>query len=109
MNVFTQRPRELAPGVTLTPLGRAAGAQAVRLDFAPGGVLPGHEAGCRQLFAVVRGRGWVRGGEDGERVRLDAGQAVVFEAGEWHESGSPEWMTAIVLESDALELPDPPA
>ncbi|HEY6052642.1 MAG TPA: cupin domain-containing protein [Gaiellaceae bacterium] len=108
MKVYDLWSRELAPGVELVPFGRLREwGQAVELRVAPGGVLPGHEAGASQLFVVVRGRGWVRSGEDGERVRVDEGQAVLFEQGEWHESGSDEWMTAVVLECGAFEPAQP--
>lgn len=49
------------------------------MRFAPGGVLPGPEAS--------------------ERVRVDEGQAVLFEPG--------EWMTAVVLEGESLEPAEP--
>ena len=38
----------------------------------------------------------------------EARELAAGEPGEWHESGSEEWMTAVVVESDELELPEPP-
>ncbi|HSP73940.1 MAG TPA: hypothetical protein VLN26_16315 [Gaiellaceae bacterium] len=58
MTVYDLRSRKLAPGVELAPLGRLREwGQEVELRFAPGGVLPGHEADAPQLFVVVRGHG----------------------------------------------------
>jgi quercetin dioxygenase-like cupin family protein len=104
-----ERARELrhhgSRAVGLVPLCRLAGAgQAVCLHVDAGGVVGGHPAGVAQLFAVVAGRGWVRG-EEGPRRPLVAGEAVLFAAGEWHESGSDaeEGMVAIVIEGEQLE------
>jgi quercetin dioxygenase-like cupin family protein len=55
------------------------------------------------LFTVVRGAGWVSGG-DGGRAAIAAGEAVLWEAGEEHESGSDEGMTALVVEAESLDL-----
>jgi quercetin dioxygenase-like cupin family protein len=108
VRVYDLWSRELAPGVELVPFGRLREwGQAVQLRVAPGGVLAGHETGSPQLFVVVRGRGWVRSGVDGERVRVDEGQAALFEQGEWHESGSEEWMTALVLEGGSIDPAEP--
>jgi hypothetical protein len=54
-----------------------------------------------QLFVVARGSGWVSGG-NGKREPIAAGEAVFWEQGEEHESGSGEGMTAVVLESESL-------
>lgn len=56
-----------------------------------------------QLFLVVTGEGWVRS-EEAERIALEAGQAMFWEAGEWLEAGSETGMTVIVVEG---EIPDP--
>jgi gentisate 1,2-dioxygenase len=69
----------------------------------PGGVVGMHPAEQRQLFMVVQGSGWVRGGNSGQ-VPIEAGQAVLWEAGELHGSGTETGMTAIVLEGEHLEL-----
>jgi quercetin dioxygenase-like cupin family protein len=90
--------------VELAPLARLGEwGQAVRLEFGPGGVLPGHEAPSPQLFVCLGGSGWVRSGRDGGRFELVEGQAALFEPGEWHESGSDATMTVLVLEAGALE------
>jgi quercetin dioxygenase-like cupin family protein len=93
-----------APGSVSARVRRlAAQAHAVVIEIAPGGVVGRHLAGVTQLFAVVRGAGWVSG-PDGERQRIAAGEAVLWEAGEEHESGSNEGMTALVVEAESIDL-----
>lgn len=82
-------------------LARAAGAHVSCMHLAPGGRVGYHPAGTAQLFAVVAGDGWVRG-EGPERVPMCTGQAVFWEAGERHEAGTENGMTAIVVEGDVL-------
>jgi quercetin dioxygenase-like cupin family protein len=81
----------------------AAQAHTVVIEIGPGGVVGRHPAGVAQLFAVVRGSGWVSG-SDGEREALTAGEAVLFEQGEEHESGSDDGMTALVVEAESIDL-----
>jgi len=73
----------------------------VVIEIAPGGVVGRHAAASAQLFAVISGTGWVSGG-DGDRVPIRAGEAVAWEPGEEHESGSDEGMTALVVEAESL-------
>ena len=61
------------------------------------GLVGYHQATTPQLFLVIQGEGWVRGEAD-ERTEIKAGQAVYWEAGEWHESGTDTGMQAIVIE-----------
>lgn len=83
---------------------RLAGeAHVVVIEVGPGGVVGRHPAGATQLFAVVQGSGWVSGG-DGERESIRAGQAVVWEPGEAHESGSDEGMTVLAVEAESLDV-----
>lgn len=70
------------------------------MNIQPGGVIGYHQATMPQLFLVVEGDGWVRGGE-GARVAVRRGEAAFWEAGEWHESGSDEGLSAIVIEVDS--------
>ncbi|UOE75845.1 cupin domain-containing protein [Parageobacillus thermoglucosidasius] len=67
----------------------------------PNGVVGYHEAPVPQLFLVVQGEGWVTG-EDRKRIFIKRGECVFWEKGEWHESGSDEGMTAIVIQSETL-------
>jgi quercetin dioxygenase-like cupin family protein len=80
----------------------AAEAHAVVIEIAPGGVVGRHPAVVTQLFVVVHGSGWVSGA-GGEREAIRAGEAVLWEQGEEHESGSEEGMTALVVESESLD------
>ncbi|WLD93302.1 cupin domain-containing protein [Alkalihalobacillus sp. AL-G] len=66
-----------------------------------GGIVGFHQAVTDQLFLVVSGEGWVRG-EDEERISIKAGEAAFWVDGEWHESGSENGMTTIVIESTKL-------
>jgi len=81
----------------------ATEAHVVVLEIGPGGTVGRHPAAARQLFAVLRGSGWVAG-EDGVREDITAGEAVAWDAGEEHESGSDDGLTALVLESDSIEI-----
>jgi quercetin dioxygenase-like cupin family protein len=72
------------------------------IEIGAGGKVGRHPAAARQLFVVVRGSGWVAGG--GEREQIAAGEAVVWEPGEEHESGSAQGMTALAVEADALDV-----
>jgi quercetin dioxygenase-like cupin family protein len=81
----------------------AAEAHVVVIEIAPGGVVARHPAASAQLFAIVSGSGWVSGG-DGDRVPIRTGEAVVWEPGEEHESGSDEGMTALVVEAESLAV-----
>ena len=83
--------------------GVSQSAHVVLIRVGVGGLVGRHRAGTKQLFVVIAGSGWASGG-DGERVALSAGEAVVWEAGEEHESGSVGGMTALVVEAERLEV-----
>jgi quercetin dioxygenase-like cupin family protein len=61
-----------------------------------------HPTRLWQLFAVVTGTGWAAGADD-VRVALGPGDAVLWEPGEEHSSGSHDGMVAVVVQS-----PEPP-
>ena len=67
----------------------------------PGGVIGYHQATCPQLLLVVQGEGWVRAGESG-RVAVKTGDAVFWEAGEWHETGTDTGLMALPVEAEGL-------
>jgi quercetin dioxygenase-like cupin family protein len=93
-----------APGSVSARVRRlAAEAHVVVIEVGPGGVVARHPAVVAQLFAVVRGSGWVSGG-DGEREAIASGEVVLWEPGEEHESGSDEGMTVLVVEAESLDL-----
>jgi quercetin dioxygenase-like cupin family protein len=83
--------------------GPEGGARAACLHLPPGGLVGRHQAAARQLFCVVAGEGWV-GGPDQERIPIAAGQAVCWERGEEHETGTETGLTAVVLEGDDLSV-----
>jgi len=62
-----------------------------------GGIIGYHQSAAAQLFLVVQGEGWVRE-ETSERTFIKVGQAVYWEEGEWHESGTDMGMTVIIIE-----------
>jgi quercetin dioxygenase-like cupin family protein len=93
-----------APGSVSARVRRLAPeAHVVAIEIGRGGLVARHPAVVAQLFVVVRGSGWVSGG-DGERQAVRAGEAVLWEPGEEHESGSDEGMTALVVEGESLAL-----
>ena len=94
-----------APGSVNAAVRRlSAEAHVVVIEVEPGGVVARHPAGGAQLFVVVRG---VRLGERRRRPsvnRSKPAQAVLWEPGEEHESGSDEGMTVLVVEAESLDL-----
>jgi mannose-6-phosphate isomerase-like protein (cupin superfamily) len=81
----------------------AAEAHVAVIAIGAGGTVGRHPAAAQQLFVVVRGSGWVAGG-DGRREPITAGEAVLWDAGEDHQSGTDEGLAALVVEADSLEL-----
>jgi quercetin dioxygenase-like cupin family protein len=93
-----------APGSLNARVRRVAPeAHVVVIEIAPGGLVARHPAVVAQLFVVVRGSGWVSGA-DGERQAIRSGEAVLWEAGEEHESGSDDGMTALVIEAESIDV-----
>jgi len=92
-------------GVTLAPLteplARGAMVQAACFRLEPGGRIGRHRATVPQLLAVVAGSGWASGA-DGAREPIGPGDAVFWEAGEEHETGTDEGLTAIVIEGETM-------
>lgn len=72
-------------------------------QIAPDGTLGRHPTRLWQLFTVTSGTGWVAG-SDGIRHAISSGQAVMWEPGEEHESGSHEGMSVVITQS-SLRLP----
>lgn len=66
------------------------------------GIIGYHEATVDQLFLVVAGEGYVRSGEE-DPVFVQAGDAVFWKSGEWHETKTTNGLTAIVIESVELK------
>jgi quercetin dioxygenase-like cupin family protein len=78
-------------------------AHVVVIEIGAGGTVGRHPAASQQLFAVVRGSGWVAGA-GGSREAIASGEAVLWDAGEEHESGSDEGLIAVVVEADGIDL-----
>jgi quercetin dioxygenase-like cupin family protein len=102
--VLTCEREVTAPGSVGARVRRlTAGGHVVVIEVEPGGVVARHPAGGYQLFAIVSGSGWVSGG-DGEREPIASGEAVVWDPGEEHESGSDEGMTVLVVEAESISI-----
>ncbi len=69
----------------------------------PGGPVGYHQAASQQLFMVVQGSGWVIV-TDRRRIDIKTGQAVLWQDGEWHESGSNVGMNVVIIEADTIDL-----
>ncbi len=94
-------------GVTASPHARVEAVEGAGVDvltFAPGALLGRHPTRLWQLFAPVAGRGWVSG-SDGVRVTVVAGDCVLWEPGEEHESGTEAGMVAHVVQTPVPPLP----
>jgi len=76
------------------------------LTFEVGAVLWRHPTRLWQLFSVVLGAGWASGA-DAVHVPVAAGDCVLWEPGEEHESGSDEGMVVVVVrQTPSRPLPD---
>lgn len=65
------------------------------------GVIGYHQAVVPQLLLVVSGEGYVRA-EKEEYIKVQSGDAVFWQKEEWHETKTDVGLTAIVIESEAL-------
>lgn len=65
------------------------------------GLIGYHQATVPQLFIVLEGEGYVRG-DDSKFLKICAGEAVLWTAGEWHEAKSENGLLGIVIESKEL-------
>lgn len=89
-------------GIEMDFLPRVAGAAESSVHVAtlePGGTIGLHRATKSQMFAVIAGEGQVASA-DGVRVTLSAGQLVIWEAGEMHQSWASTAMSVVIVESD---------
>jgi len=94
-------------GVTVTPHARVLepvdGFAVDVTRYAAGSVNGRHPAPIWQLLAVVHGEGWAAGDDD-QRLPLTAGDAVLWEPGEEHSSGSADGMVAVIVQSSRPPL-----
>jgi len=68
----------------------------------PGEHLSVQQVMRQQLFLLVDGEGWMQS-ESGEKKTVRQGQAIFWEKGEWHESGSETGMTAVIIEAGNID------
>jgi quercetin dioxygenase-like cupin family protein len=74
------------------------------VEFAARSRIGRHPTRLWQLLAVVSGEGWVAG-PDGHAVPLGPGEAVLWEPGEQHASGSSGGMVAVIVQSPVSPVP----
>ena len=91
-------------GLTAEALVRTDAAAVTVLRVAAGGEIGRHPAPVDQAFVVVGGRGSVQGG-DGPWQPVEAGQVVLWRAGEEHATRAVEDLTAFVVEGPGLFRP----
>lgn len=73
------------------------------MRLGPKGRVGRHTAASWQLALVVSGSGRASGADD-ESVALSPGDAVVWEAGESHETTSDGELVLLIVEADVLKL-----
>lgn len=73
------------------------------MNLGAGGEIGFHQAVIPQLFVVLNGEGWVCDESQAE-IPISPGQAAFWEKGEWHGAGSRAGMTALVIESESIEI-----
>lgn len=84
----------------IAPLvGNDSRARVELIRIPPGGSIGRHPAAASQLFAVVIGSAWVRGG-DGAGRTIAAGYGALWAAGEEHVTRSEHGATAVCIEGD---------
>ena len=74
------------------------------VEFAARSRIGRHPTHLWQLLAVVSGEGWVAG-PDGHAVPLGPGEAILWEPGEQHASGSSGGMVAVIVQSPVPPVP----
>jgi quercetin dioxygenase-like cupin family protein len=67
------------------------------------GIIGYHQAPVPQFLLIVNGEGWVRGSDNISHV-VKQGDAVFWEQDEWHETRTDSGLTAIIIESEVLNL-----
>lgn len=66
------------------------------------GMIGSHQAVVPQLLLVVSGSGVAESA--GKELPIQVGDAVFWESGEWHQTRSALGMSALVIESESLNL-----
>jgi quercetin dioxygenase-like cupin family protein len=97
-------------GVAITRFGRVEepveGFSVDVATFAARSRIGRHPTQLWQLLAVVSGEGWAAG-PDGHAIPLVVGDAVLWEPGEEHASGSSGGMVAVLVQSPVPPVPLP--
>jgi quercetin dioxygenase-like cupin family protein len=91
-------------GFTHRRLAASEDVHVSRVVLARGGRIGRHPATSAQLLVVVEGSGTVSGA-DGAEVAVEAGHAVLWEAGEEHETRTESGLVALVVEAESLRPP----
>ncbi len=65
------------------------------------GIIGYHQAVAPQLLLILDGEGYVRNVQE-QYFKVQPGDAIFLEKDEWHETKSDNGLTAIVIESVAL-------
>jgi len=84
------------------PISEGSTVQAAIFRVSPGGRLLRHPATFPQILAVLEGAGEVSGA-DGAHEPIVAGEAVLWEENEEHETSSAVGMTALIIEGKTLD------
>lgn len=72
------------------------------MHLQPKGIIGYHEAVVSQLLLIVQGEGLVCGA-DKKKKKVQPGQAVLWNKGEFHKTSTETGLMAIVIESENLE------
>ena len=87
---------------TLARLARTEGRTVISYMYLEeNGIIGYHMTPVNQILYVVQGEGFVCG-ETKEYKRIQAGEAVFWTRGEWHETKTEKGLTAIVIEGETL-------
>lgn len=86
----------------LSRLAIAEGRTVISYMYLEGnGIIGYHEAPVNQILYIVQGEGFVCN-EQKEYRKIQAGEAVFWTKGEWHETKTYAGLTAIVIEGETL-------
>jgi quercetin dioxygenase-like cupin family protein len=84
---------------SVAAIGDSENAHLVAVRLEAGGVIGTHPTVQRQLLAVLQGQAVVSD-DTGSEVIIEAGQAVLWEAGENHRTRTNEGLLALVIEGE---------
>lgn len=102
--VTINHPIDPASDQTAPAILRSSGAaHVVTALLEPGGKIGRHPATRPQLLMVISGSLQIAG-DNGQILELAAGQAVLFEPGEQHESVARTTATLVIMEFDSSAL-----